>query len=66
MQTAEISDGDFILIDTETVQRWLADNDVQVTLEQADRIIDYMYQSILDRAYDLVLDGHYDLYGSKE
>lgn len=51
----------YILVDVETVERWLDDVGVTVDDKRAAKIVDYIYQDVLDRAWDLVMDADNDI-----
>ena len=51
----------YILIDVDTVERWLYDCGVTVDDKRAAKIVDYIYQDVLDRAWDLVMDADNDI-----
>lgn len=54
-----------LVIDKELVNSWLAEDGHELNDEQADKLIDYIWEDVMDRAYELVKDGHDDLFGGE-
>ena len=66
MQEICVSSGSYILIDTEVVQWWLDENGIDVTLAEADEIVDCIYRRVIANVHDLAVAAHHDLFEKEQ